>query len=304
MNHHHLRHINLNMLVVFEALMRERSVTQAAASLFLGQPAVSSTLARLRELFGDPLFVRAGSLMQPTARSFEIAALLEPALDSITQAVAPRPVFDPSTAEGVFHIAVSDDVEFALLPRLLKHLRIEAPRIVLVVHRANYLTMPRLIAEHKISMGIAHTRDLPAAAKRKILRPIRTVMIRGDSAPGALSLDQFCARPQAMVSFLGGVLGVVDSALEALKRKRQVMLVVPQFNGLGALLAGTDLIAVVPDYTAHVFSQSGEIRAEPVPVGLPEYDLHLVWHSCKDLDPAERWLRSRMVTYMAETEHA
>jgi len=154
MNRNDLRRVDLNLLIVFETLMHERSVTRAAEKLFLGQPAISAALARLRSLFDDPLFVRTGRSMEPTARANEIFALLSPALDSISTAVSRATDFDPATSNQVFRIGLSDDVEFALLPPLLRRLRAEAPGVVLVVRRANYLLMPGLLASGEISVGV------------------------------------------------------------------------------------------------------------------------------------------------------
>ncbi|MGY8831970.1 MAG: LysR family transcriptional regulator, partial [Pseudomonadales bacterium] len=120
MNRNDLRRVDLNLLIVFETLMHERSVTRAAEKLFLGQPAISAALARLRSLFDDPLFVRTGRSMEPTARAMEIAALLSPALDSISTAVSRAADFHPATSTAVFRIGLSDDVEFGLLPPLIK----------------------------------------------------------------------------------------------------------------------------------------------------------------------------------------
>ena len=155
MNRNDLRRVDLNLLIVFETLMHERSVTRAAEKLFLGQPAISAALSRLRGLFDDPLFVRTGRSMEPTARATEIFSLLSPALDSISTAVSRASEFDPATSQAVFRIGLSDEVEFALLPSLLKRLRSEAPGIVLVVRRANYILMPSLLASGEISIGVS-----------------------------------------------------------------------------------------------------------------------------------------------------
>lgn len=155
MNRNDLRRVDLNLLIVFETLMHERSVTRAAEKLFLGQPAISAALSRLRNLFDDPLFVRTGRSMEPSARAMEIFALLSPALDSISTAVSRAADFDPATSTAVFRIGLSDDAEFALLPQLLKRVRAEAPGIVLVVRRVNYLLMPALLASGEISVGVS-----------------------------------------------------------------------------------------------------------------------------------------------------
>ncbi|MCO8165162.1 LysR family transcriptional regulator [Pseudomonas sp. 21LCFQ010] len=302
MNRNDLRRVDLNLLIVFETLMHERSVTRAAEKLFLGQPAISAALSRLRGLFDDPLFVRTGRSMEPTARASEIFALLSPALDSISTAVSRASEFDPATSNAVFRIGLSDEVEFALLPSLLKRLRSEAPGIVLVIRRVNYLLMPALLASGEISVGVSYTSDLPANAKRKILRKSRPQLLRADSVPGPLSLDDFCARPHALVSIAGDLTGFIDEHLEKLGRKRHVVLAVPQFNGLSTLLAGTDIIATVPDYAAEVLTASGGVRAEDLPLECQTFELHMAWRGAQDNDPAERWLRSRIQMFFGDPE--
>ena len=302
MNRNDLRRVDLNLLIVFETLMHERSVTRAAEKLFLGQPAISAALARLRTLFDDPLFVRTGRSMEPSARAVEIFALLSPALDSISTAVSRAADFDPATSNAVFRIGLSDDVEFGLLPALLRRLRAEAPGVVLVVRRTNYLLMPNLLASGEISVGVSYTDELPANAKRKTIRRSKPKLLRADAIPGALSLEDYCERPHALVSYAGDLSGFVDEELEKLGRKRRVVLAVPQFNGLGALLAGTDIVAVVPDYTAAALTAAGGLRAEDPPYGGRSFELSMAWRGAQDNDPAERWLRSRIQMYCGDPD--
>ncbi len=297
MNRNDLRRVDLNLLIVFETLMHERSVTRAAEKLFLGQPAISAALSRLRNLF-----VRTGRSMEPSARAHEIFALLSPALDSISTAVSRAAEFDPATSNAVFRIGLSDDAEFALLPQLLKRIRAEAPGIVLVVRRVNYLLMPTLLASGEISVGVSYTSDLPANAKRKVLRRSKPKLLRADSMPGSISLDDFCARPHALVSFAGDLSGFIDEALDEIGRKRHVVLAVPQFNGLGSLLAGTDILATVPDYTADVLTAAGGLRAEDLPIEVRSFELHMAWRGAQDNDPAERWLRSRIQMFFGDPD--
>lgn len=303
MNRNDLRRLDLNLLVVFETLMHERSVTRAAEKLFLGQPAISAALARLRALFDDPLFVRSGRSMEPTPRAREIIALLSPALDAISTAVSRANDFDPATSSAVFRIGLTDDVEFSLLPAMLKRLRVEAPNVVLVIRRANYLLMPGLLASGEISVGVSYTEELPANAKRKVLRRARPRLLRADAIPGPLSLDDYCARPHAMVSFAGDLHGYVDEELRSLGRTRRVVLAVPQFNGLSALLAGTDLLTTVPDYAAEVLMTHGGLRSEAPPVGAAlSFELAMAWRAAQDNDPAERWLRSRIQMFFGDPD--
>ena len=302
MNRNDLRRVDLNLLIVFETLMHERSVTRAAEKLFLGQPAISASLSRLRGLFDDPLFVRTGRSMEPTPRAQEIFSLLSPALDYISTAVSRASEFDPTTSTAVFRIGLSDDVEFGLLPPLIKRLRAEAPGVVLVVRRTNYLLMPSMLSSGEISVGVCYTEDLPANAKRKVVRRSLPKLLRADSVPGSLSLDDYCTRPHALVSFAGDLSGFIDEELAKLDRKRRVVLAVPQFNALGPLLSGTDIVASVPDYTAAALTAAGGLRTEPLPFESKTFELHMAWRGAQDNDPAERWLRSRIQMFVGDPD--
>ncbi|OHV08801.1 LysR substrate-binding domain-containing protein [Kushneria phosphatilytica] len=302
MNRSDLRRVDFNLLIVFETLMQERSVSRAAERLFLGQPATSAALARLRTLFDDPLFVRTGRTMEPTTRAQEIFESLQPALDAISGVLSNTRDFDPATSEAVFRIGLSDDVEFALLPPLLKRLRSEAPNVVLVIRRANYLQAPHLLSSGEITVAVCYTRELPANAKRRTLRRTTPRVIRADATPGALSLDDFCARPHALVSHDGDLTGYVDDHLAKMGRQRHVALAVPQFNGLGSLLAGTDIIATVPDYAAGVLTAGGGLREDELPFAVDPFELSMVWRSAQDNDPGERWLRSRIQMFAGDPD--
>ena len=162
--------------------------------------------------------------------------------------------------------------------------------------------MRPLLASGEISVGVSYTSDLPANAKRKVLRRSKPKLLRADTVPGPLSLDDFCARPHALVSFAGDLSGFMDTELEKMGRKRHVVLAVPQFNGLSTLLAGTDILATVPDYTAEALTAAGGVRAEDPPLDTPAFELHMAWRGAQDNDPGERWLRSRIQMFFGDPD--
>ncbi|MGI4837192.1 MAG: LysR substrate-binding domain-containing protein [Janthinobacterium lividum] len=300
MNRNELRKADINLMVVFETLMQERNVTRAAEKLFLGQPTISAALNRLRTLFNDPLFVRVGHRMEPTSRAEEIIRHLGPALDAMSVALSLSHDFNPITSSMTFRVGLSDDVEFGLLPPFLRAMREEAPNIVVVVQHVDYWRIPDLLASGDITVGISQTRGLPANAKRKLLRRMHARVLRADASDKPLTLDEYCARPHVLVSHTANTSGIADEWLEEIGRKRRVVLSVPQFSSLPALLAGTDLLAGLPDYAARAMAKWGNLFDEPVPFDTPPLDLSMVWLSVMDTDPAERWLRSRLEMYMGD----
>jgi LysR family transcriptional activator of mexEF-oprN operon len=233
-------------------------------------------------------------------RALAILKELQPAMDTISGAVSRAKDFDPSTSRDVFRIGLSDDAEFGLFPPLLKQIREEAQNVVVVVRRVNYLLMSPMLASGEISVGISYTTELPANAKRKKLRDLSVKILRGDNRPGPLTLDEYCERPHALVSFSGDLTGAIDSDLARIGRSRRVVLAVPQFSGLRALLAGTDMLATVPDYAACALIEgSSQLRADDPPFDIVLSELSMVWNGVNDNDPAERWLRSRIVQHMS-----
>lgn len=299
MNRNDLRRVDLNLLVVFEMLMHEQHVTRAADKLFVGQSTISTALNRLRSVFSDPLFIRTGRRMEPTTRACEIFSYLSPALDGISTALSRSNPFEPSTSEAVFRIGMSDDVEFALLPTLLETLRVQAPNVVLVVRRVNYLSLPLLLASGEISIGVSHAVDLPSNAKQKILRRCRIKVLRSDTAPGNLTFEEFCERRHAIVSFTGDLHSLSDDELLKLDCRRKVAIAIPNFHGLGKAIVGTQLIAIAPDYAVESLKATYGLRCQDLPFELPPvYELSMVWRGAQDADPAEKWMRSKIHEFM------
>ncbi|MDF5831123.1 LysR family transcriptional regulator [Pseudomonas syringae] len=304
MNRNELRKADINLMVVFETLMQERNVTRAAEKLFLGQPTISAALNRLRSLLNDPLFIRVGHRMEPTARAHEILKHLTPALDAMSTALSLTTDFDPSVSKMTFRIGLTDDVEFGLLPAMLKAIRLEAPGVVIVVKHVDYLNISEVLMSGDITVGVCLTRELPANAKRKTLRNVQPRLVRADKPASPMSLDEYCSRPHVVVSHVASVNSFSDEWLTALGRKRQVVLSVPQFATLPALMAGTDMISVLSDYAAKAMSALGLLYDEPLPFPTPGLDLSMTWLSVMDSDPAERWLRSRIEEFMGERQEA
>ncbi|MBN3470070.1 LysR family transcriptional regulator [Pseudomonas savastanoi pv. phaseolicola] len=304
MNRNELRKADINLMVVFETLMQERNVTRAAEKLFLGQPTISAALNRLRNLLNDPLFIRVGHRMEPTARAHEILKHLTPALDAMSTALSLTTDFDPSVSKMTFRIGLTDDVEFGLFPAMLKAIREEAPGVVIVVKHVDYLNISEVLMSGDITVGVCLTRELPANAKRKTLRNVQPRLVRADKPRSPMSIDEYCSRPHVVVSHVASISSFADEWLTALGRKRQVVLSVPQFATLPALMAGTDMISGLSDYAAKAMSALGLLYDEPLPFPTLGLDLSMTWLSVMDSDPAERWLRSRIEEFMGGRQEA
>lgn len=266
------------------------------------QPAVSTALKRLRETFNDKLLVRVKEQMQPTSRAEEIFRYLVPALDELSTALRQTYSFVPSLSQMTFRIGLSDDVELGLLPALLSALRAEAPEVKVMIQPVNYLRISEMLEGGEITVGITRTGELPTNTRRKVLRTIRGRVLRADQSASPLTLDEYCARPHVQVSHSAKMRGVADEWLKQIGRERRVVVSVPQFGYLPSILAGTDLLAICPEYAAQAMSNIGGLYAEDMPFETPALELSMVWLKTTDSDPAESWLRSRLQQYMGVEE--
>lgn len=294
-----LNRIDLNLLTVFATLMEERSVTKAGQRLNLSQPATSGALNRLREVFRDPLFIRTGRAFEPTARALEIMERVGPALAAVQVALAPSIPFDPATDARHFRIGCSDEAAIPLLPALNGVLRRDAPNCTLTVRHADYRSAPDLLASGDVSMVVGYVEDdLPANAKRRRLVEGHFVVLRADPGSEPITLDAYCDRPHALVTYRGDLSGIVDDELGRMGRSRRVVLGLTDFALLPLVLAGTDMLATVPDIVAETLAAHGGLRIDPTPFPALPNAVLLAWRGATDGDPAEKWLRNRIVETM------
>lgn len=289
-----LSRIDLNLLTVLAALMQERHVSRAAQRLHIGQPAVSYALARLRALTSDALFVRQGRSMEPTPRALALMEGLRPALEQIEVTLRSQTDFDAALAEPVFRIGLTDDLQISILPRLLQLLRAEVPRARLVASTVSHRDAMRQLQEGRVDTVMAYLQNLPADAKVRQLGPTRYVVLRADYAAQPLTLDEFCTRPHALVTFAEDLRGFVDDTLESLSRRRHVLVSIPQFGSLPAILDGTDLLATVPAYLAEELCSRARLRQDPLPFQSPAYSVSMCWRAAVDKDGAQIWLRDAL----------
>lgn len=203
--------------------------------------------------------------------------------------------FNAYTSKTIFRLGISSDVEYALLPALFNRLRIEAPDVTLTIVPADPQQLPSLLSSGDISLGIGPAESEPAILNQRVLRTLGATVLRADTGPGPLSLEDFCRRPHVSVSFTQPIHRRVDEYLDSRGQRRRVVMAVSQFNSLPALLARTDLLALVPDYVAAEMIKKGGLRADPAPLPDLGLVLSITWSHAASLDPAQQWLRSQCI---------
>ncbi|MCX7893234.1 MAG: LysR family transcriptional regulator [Burkholderiales bacterium] len=291
-----IRAVDLNLLVALDALLAERNVSRAARRLGLSQSALSAQLAKLRELFGDPLLLRTPRGMLPTAKAGELAAPLRQVLFEIGRLVQPSEAFDPARAAVTFAIAATDYVEYAMLPRIVDHLAVNAPAARLAVRPPDFTAIARQLESGEVDLALLGRHNLANAPPDVRSRPLYTerfvaVVRREHPRVGArLTLDLFCELDHVLVSLSGGAFaGFTDQALAAQGRSRRVRLSVPHFLLVPEIIARSDMIAVLPERLARGYAERLRILATPIEIG--EITIVEAWHERVHRDPAQAWLR-------------
>lgn len=300
-----LRTLDLNLLRVLDALVRERHVTRAAERLHLSQPAMSNALNRLRAALGDPVLVRGKGGMAPTPRALALAEPVRQALASLEQALLAGQEVVPAELQLTLTVAMADYYGLILLPPLLNRLRQEAPGVKLSVLPLNPATVSRDLGEGRIDLALGILRHLvPDDLHSTFVFADDFVCIARRHHPvikGRLSLKQFTALPHALISPRGGsFFGVVDEELARQGLRREVVLSVPQFMLLPQVIAATDLIATMPRRLARHAVSGADLQLLKPPLPLAGYEVHQVWHPRTEADPVQRWLRGVVTDIAAD----
>ncbi|NMY34221.1 LysR family transcriptional regulator [Pseudomonas sp. WS 5412] len=265
-----LRRVDLNLLVILDALLSEQHVTRAAERLHLSQPAVSHALGRLRDLLGDPLLVRQGGGLVATARALELAAPLADALVQVQSLLAPNR-FDPASARRTFRLAMSDYGAALLLPGLVRALREQAPGIDLAITHASREGMQEGVLSGEIDLAAGVFPDLPT----------------------------YLARPHVLLEMRGSGTPEIERALTAIRERRHVAISLPHWGIAPQLIQGTDLILTVSSQGL-LNIDSRHLLVVPPPFHIPSFGFVLAWHKRRAGDGALQWLITQVQDVLAK----
>jgi LysR family transcriptional activator of mexEF-oprN operon len=293
-DHTNLARLDLNLLVAFDALMTERSVTRAAARIGIGQSAMSHNLARLRRLFADELLTRVPDGMRPTPRAMSLIEPVRAALSQIECTVLCRDDFDPATADRTFRLGLPDSLEVALMPGLLAHLGEAAPSIRLRLRSIDRFQVLRELDADRLDLGIGVFTEGQTHHKRRLLFTDTYLCVFSPDQVGLdppISLADYLRIPHILTSLTEDAHGVVDDALAKLKRTRTIALVTPRFLSAPFMVRRAPVIATMPSKLARFFAETLGLSVSAPPVKLPKIAISLLWHASYDRDPGHTWLR-------------
>ncbi|HMN92165.1 MAG TPA: LysR family transcriptional regulator [Hydrogenophaga sp.] len=293
-----LEDIDLNLLMVFDRLMREQRVSRVAESLGMSQPAVSHALRRLRTLLDDELFLRQPAGMVPTPYARQLASPVSQALQVLRSALHVRASFDPGASVRRFQLAMSDVGQMYFLPALMAELALEAPGVTVQVTPVADPDLREAMTTGRIDLALGALPRLQAGFYRQTLFHQRYVVLMRAGHPLAggrqVSALRFRRATHVKVAATGTGHGLVEEALEALGLERHIVLTVPHHVALGQVLSETDLIATVPERFAEKACPPFGLVARPLAIPLPRSEIAQHWHGHLHRDPGHQWLRQRV----------
>ena len=288
-----MENLDTRLLQVFDEIYKTRSVSRAADQLGLGQPVVSIALGKLRRHFGDPLFVRTSSGMDPTPLGEELVRPIRHAIDAVQAALGHRIAFDAATAKRTFCIAMTDISQLVLLPGLWAHLHRAAPGVQVEVANLSP-DSARMLEAGDVDLALGFMPQLEAGFYQQALFRQHWVCIAGIDHPRVrdnLNLAQYEAEEHAVVTTSGTGHHYFERELARHDIKRRVVLRVPNFLGVAFVVEHTDVLVTIPARLAQMLSEHGRFRIHPLPFEVPGYTVKQYWHERFHHDPANRWLR-------------
>lgn len=290
--------VDLNLLKTFEALHDESSASRAALRLGVTQSAISAGLRRLRDVYGDPLFVRTGRGLAPTLRANQLKPVISEALDRCRQSLEMINPDNPNYQGRSVVLGLSDDFEIAHGRRLMAEIARRAPKLRVIFRQTHSQIVAGALLERSLDLAIT----AGGFAERRLSRHVlgegdyRCLVDSQSLAPGqhGISLEEFVAREHVLVSS-GGFIGITDEGLAAHGLSRQVCASTSHFAGLPFLLKGSAAVATIPGHAAEAIAQMTGLRVLACPLTLPRYPVELGWRTQAQLDPLLLKVREAIV---------
>ncbi|MCX7258142.1 MAG: LysR family transcriptional regulator [Polaromonas sp.] len=300
-----LRDIDLNLLVVFNQLLLDRSVSTAAEKLNLTQPAVSNALKRLRAALKDELFLRTSRGMEPTPYALYLAEPVIYALNALQTALTTRDSFDPNTSARNFQLAMTDIGEMYFMPPLMVALSKMAPHVRVSTVRPNTGNLKEDMESGTVDLALGLLPNLQTGFFQRRLFHHQYVCVFRQGHPLAkspMTLAQFTQLDHVGVVSANTGHGEVDGFLARAGIQRKVRLVVPHFIAVGHILQTTDLIATLPERFAQRCEAPFGLVSSPHPARIPDIAINLFWHAKFNRDPASLWMRQLLVELFADSD--
>ncbi len=298
--------IDLNLLSVFQEVYRERQISSAARKLGLSQSAVSNALARLRRAFGDELFVRTASGMQPTPLATQMAEPIGVAMAQVALALNQRSRFDPATSSRRFVLAMTDVGEIYFMPTLIERCKLLAPLVEISSMRAGSLALKEEMEGGRVDLAVGPFEDISEALyQRQLFRqPYVTMMRKGHPLArldrGEVSLARFVKAEHMLVDANESPYDRINALLARAGVGPSVRFRVPHFTAVPYMVSTSDLVVTVPQKLAERAALPFGLEWIVPPLELPTLQTNVFWHRRYNQDPGNQWLRGLLAEVFAE----
>lgn len=295
--------IDLNLLSVFQEVYRERQISSAARRLGLSQSAVSNALARLRRSFGDELFVRTGSGMQPTPLAAQMAEPIGAAMAQVALALNQRSRFEPATSNRRFNLAMTDVGEIYFMPTLIERCRQLAPHVQISSLRVASPQLKEEMEGGRVDLAVGPFEDVSEALyQRQLFRqPFVSMFRKGHPlGRGELSVKRFVAAEHLLVDAADSPYDRVNAVLMRAGVKADSRFRVPHFTAVPYIVSSSDLVVTVPQKLAERAAAPFGLEWVTPPLDLPPLQTHIFWHRRFNQDPGNAWLRGLLADVFAE----
>jgi DNA-binding transcriptional LysR family regulator len=302
-----LHDIDLNLLVLFNQLMKDRRVSRVAEEFEMTQPGVSNAIAKLRRVLGDDLFLRTPSGMVPTPFAEQLAEPVSYALSMLMSGLNQQAEFIPATARRELTIGMSDIGEIVFLPGLAGRMAKEAPGIRLSTVRNTSVNLRDEMESGKVELAIGYLPQLRSGFFQRRLFNQNYVCLfrRGHQLDRAsISVSDFSGADHLIIVSAGTGHSKVDDLMKNSGIARRVRLTIPHYVSLGHILASSDLVATVPERLAERLAEPFGLSHRPHPVKLPPIAINVFWHAKMHRAPANQWLRGVIFDLFSESQEA
>jgi DNA-binding transcriptional LysR family regulator len=293
-----LRSLDLNLLLVFDAVYSERSISRAANKLNLSQPAVSNALARLRKRLEDPLFERNAQGMSPTPRAKLLKEPIQQALDLLERGLRGDDTFEFASSDREFVIAVEDYGETVVLPRFVDWLANAAPRVRITIRPEPSALLKEALREGSVDLALDYFGLPDPGFNNKCVLTETLVSLSRQDHPEIgerLSLESYLAQRHVVIAPRTRAMPMIDLALSKRGLKRNISLTVPHFLSMPAVVQSSNMVCTLPRRMAYLYADHFRLRVHAVPVHTPEFPVYLIWHDSFDADPGHQWLRNHLI---------
>lgn len=289
-----VRQLDLMLLTVFSEAMRHRKLSVVAERLGLTQSAISHSLKRLRQAFGDELFMRRPFGVEPTQRALEIAERIERIITLSRDVVGVSRAFVPAESDRIFRIAGADHHVAMFAPALMRKIREGAPGIRLSFRPQVRGEALKALADGDLDVSIGFQQATGTEHRHSHLfdENYRVILRKKDRATRPMSLKPYLASDHVLVSFDGAFRGIVDASLSKLGKSRRVVATVPSFFAAFAVVAATDCIATVPARVADLYAGTFGLANDPPPLEIRSFAVHATWHRRQANDAGLQWMLS------------